>query len=375
MKKKLALTTLSVLALGILASCGQKTKESSVAETTVKAEEASAETEKATEKAEEAKADGKLSIVATSKDYQKLFDEFTKDTGIETELLSMSSGEVLSKLKAEGGTPTADLWFGGGIDAFMSAKDSGLLEKIDLDAVNDFASGYVDPDHYWYTKGITVVGFIVNDELLSTKNAEAPKTWDDLLNPAYKDEILMSNPAVSGTNYGAVNALLQKKGEEEGWKYFTALNENVKYYSKRGADPREKTAQGEVAIGITPMDKKTEKLATEQGCSLVYPADGIPYVPEGVAVFKGAGDAAAAKEFLNWLYNSDDHLKELAEIDGKDTIKVVLPKLTNLELSFDTGMLMKEDLSLFGSQRDSILSKWETLAGAKNETETEKESK
>ena len=49
------------------------------------------------------------------------------------------------------------------------------------------------------------------------------KTWDDLLNPAYKDEILMSNPAVSGTNYGAVNALLQKKGEEEGWKYFTAL--------------------------------------------------------------------------------------------------------------------------------------------------------
>ena len=371
MKKKLALTTLSVLALGILASCGQKTKESSVAETTVKAEEASAETEKATEKAEEAKADGKLSIVATSKDYQKLFDEFTKDTGIETELLSMSSGEVLSKLKAEGGTPTADLWFGGGIDAFMSAKDSGLLEKIDLDAANDFASGYVDPDHYWYTKGITVVGFIVNDELLSTKNAEAPKTWDDLLNPAYKDEILMSNPAVSGTNYGAVNALLQKKGEEEGWKYFTALNENVKYYSKRGADPREKTAQGEVAIGITPMDKKTEKLATEQGCSLVYPADG----PEGVAVFKGAGDAAAAKEFLNWLYNSEDHLKELAEIDGKDTIKVVLPKLTNLELSFDTGMLMKEDLSLFGSQRDSILSKWETLAGAKNETETEKESK
>jgi len=28
---------------------------------------------------------------------------------------------------------------------------------------------------------------------------------------------------------------------------------------------------------------------------------------------------------------------------------------------------MKEDLSLFGSQRDSILSKWETLAGSKNE--------
>ena len=28
---------------------------------------------------------------------------------------------------------------------------------------------------------------------------------------------------------------------------------------------------------------------------------------------------------------------------------------------------MKEDLSLFGAQRDSILEKWETLAGSKNE--------
>ena len=107
MKRKLALTTLSLLALGVLASCGQKTKESSVAATTAKAEESSAETEKATEKANESKAEGKLAIVATSEDYKKLFDEFTKDTGIETEMLSMSSGEVLSKLKAEGGTPTA----------------------------------------------------------------------------------------------------------------------------------------------------------------------------------------------------------------------------------------------------------------------------
>ena len=150
-------------------------------------------------------------------------------------------------------------------------------------------------------------------------------------------------------------------------KYFTALNENVKYYSKRGGDPREKTSQGEVAIGITPMDKKTEKLASEQNCSLVYPEDGIPYVPEGVAVFKGAANVEQAKAFLNWLYNSEEHLKELAEIDGKNTIKVVLPKLSGIELSFDTEKLMKEDLSLFGAQRDSILEKWETLAGSKNE--------
>jgi len=51
---------------------------------------------------------------------------------------------------------------------------------------------------------------------------------------------------------------------------------------------------------------------------------------------------------------------------------VVLPKLSGLDLSFDTNKLMKEDLSLFGSQRESILSKWETLTSAKTEKTEEK---
>ena len=41
----------------------------------------------------------------------------------------MSSGEVIARIEAEGGKPMADLWFGGGLDAFMAAKDKGLLEQ------------------------------------------------------------------------------------------------------------------------------------------------------------------------------------------------------------------------------------------------------
>mgnify|MGYP000040208848 CR=1 FL=1 len=71
---------------------------------------------------------------------RSLFDAFTADTGVKVECLSMSSGEVLSKLRAEGGTPSADLWFGGGIDAFMSAKDDGLLEPVTFDAAASSAT-------------------------------------------------------------------------------------------------------------------------------------------------------------------------------------------------------------------------------------------
>lgn len=97
---------------------------------------------------------GTMKVVATSESYVTLFDKFTEETGVEVELLSMSSGEVLSKLRAEGGTPSADLWFGGGIDAFMSAKDDGLLEQVNFDAAADLAAEYKDADNYWFSKAL-----------------------------------------------------------------------------------------------------------------------------------------------------------------------------------------------------------------------------
>lgn len=161
---------------------------------------------------------GTMKVVATGDVYGPLFDAFTADTGVEVECLSMSSGEVLSKLRAEGGTPSADLWFGGGIDAFMSAKDDGLLEPVTFDAAADLGDEYKDTEGYWYSKGITIVGFLLNNSLMEELGLTAPESWDDLTDSQYEGEIVMSNPAVSGTNYAVVNALLQAKGDQ-GWDY------------------------------------------------------------------------------------------------------------------------------------------------------------
>ena len=289
---------------------------------------------------------GTMKVVATGDVYGPLFDAFTADTGVEVECLSMSSGEVLSKLRAEGGTPSADLWFGGGIDAFMSAKDDGLLEPVTFDAA------------------ITIVGFLLNNSLMEELGLTAPESWDDLTDSQYEGEIVMSNPAVSGTNYAVVNALLQAKGDQ-GWDYFEALNNNIAYYGKRGSDPKNKVSSGEFAVGISYIDASIEQAAEENDLTIVYPSDGMPWVPEGVAVFKNAENVDAAKYFVEWLFSSDDHLRQLAEIEQKNGIKVIKPSIEDIELSYDPTLLMTEDLSLFGSQRTEILDRFEPLMGDK----------
>ena len=306
-----------------------------------------------------------LKALCTSESYKSLFDKFTEEVGAPVEFVSMSSGEVLSKLKAEGGKPAADLWFGGGIDSFMSAADSGLLERVDFDRASSFAKGFKSDDNYWFSKGATVVGFIVNHDILDEIGAEVPKSWADLTNEAYKDEIMMSSPAVSGTNYAAVAALLQTMGEEKGWAYLEALNENISFYTKRGSDPSTRVALGEAAVGITYIDNTLDDILADGTLEIVYPEEGIPYIPDGVAAFANADDAEDAKLFIEWLFSSDENMGALADIDKKTTMLLALPDIQGLSLDFDTSMLMDEDLTKFGSDREATLAKWDEVTNGK----------
>ena len=358
---------MALSATGCSGSTDETAAAASEAEETAAAQAEESSEAESSEAAEAPELSGTMKVVATSEDYVTLFDKFTEETGVKVELLSMSSGEVLSKLRAEGGTPSADLWFGGGIDAFMSAKDDGLLEQVNFDAAADLSPEYKDEEGYWYSKGITIVGFLVNEALTADLGIETPASWTDLLDESYQGEIVMSNPAVSGTNYAVVNALLQTMGEEEGWNYFEKLNNNIAYYGKRGSDPLNKVTSDEFAIGISYIDRGVEATIEGSDIAIVYPEDGIPWVPEGVAVFKNAENVDAAKYFVEWLFSSDDNLRMLAEIDKKDGIKLIKPSIEGIELGYDTAILMKEDLSLFGSEREAVLEKFETLMGDKAE--------
>ena len=301
-----------------------------------------------------------LNVVATSDSYVPLFDRFSELTGAKVEFLSMSSGEVITRTKAEG-KPMADLWFGGGLDAFMAAKEDGLLDSYKSEMTDKVPERFRDEEGYYTSKGLTVVGFIVNDQILEEKGLEAPKTWKDLAKEEYKGEIIMSNPAISGTNYAALKGLLDLYGEEEGWDLFEKINENIDFYSKRGKDPQEKTAQGEFAIGIIPVDKKAFDAARDNGLSVVYPEDGVSWVPEGVAVFKDSENADVAKAFEDFMLTKEAQ-KMIAEIDGKDTNQLIVEGAEGFDLGLPKDKLVDEDLSTFGTKRDEILNKFKEIA-------------
>ena len=59
---------------------------------------------------------------------KKLLDAFTKATGVETQMVFLSSGPALSRIEAEKANPQADVWFGGPATVFARGAAEGLLE-------------------------------------------------------------------------------------------------------------------------------------------------------------------------------------------------------------------------------------------------------
>lgn len=371
MRKKLAAASFAAFlaAVSLTACSGSKDAQTTAAQTEVQTE--AAETEAQEEKTEtEASADDRayegttLNVMLAYGGAEKSFDAFTEKTGIKVEYVEISTGKALAQMQAENGNTTADIWFGGGVDSYISAAELGYLEQYESPEAEAINADYRDKDGYWTGLALVPAGFLVNNDVLKEKGLEAPKTWEDLADPKYKDEIIMASPAISGTQYAILNGTLQAWGEEKGWEIWTAINDNVDFYAKGGGEPGPKVCAGEYGIGILAMTGGTFALEKEYQVTAVYPEDMIPWTPAPIAIFKNSENKDAAKVFVDY-YLSKEGQEALREADARVMARGDVDVPAEIG-TVDTTKLISQDVLLFGSERESLLEKWAELAGEKD---------
>ena len=308
-------------------------------------------------------AEGSLKVVAAYGGKEKIFQQFTKDTGIKVDFIDMSSGEVLSKLQAENGKPSADVWFGGGLDSFITAKNKGLLEKYISPEMAEVPLKYRDKDGYWSGVSLVLVGFMVNNEILADKKLDAPKTWADLTKPEYRDEVIMANPAISGTNYALVDNLIQELGEDKAWEYFEALNKNVPFLAKRGGEPPMKVTTGEFGVAVIPMSGEFILMEGKYPVTTIYPEDMIPWVPAGMAIFKNAENLPEAKKFVDWALSEKGQIA-IRDEDPRAMVRDGVKTPESIK-TIDMYKLINIDIDRLGNEREKVLNEWNKRFGNK----------
>jgi iron(III) transport system substrate-binding protein len=222
-----------------------------------------------------AKEDKVLSMYVAYGNPDMIAQAFEAKAGIKVELLTMSSGEVLTRLQAEKANPQTDVWFGGGSDAFIQAADESLIEAYDSPNRKNVLAAFRDEEGYWTGVSLVVVGFLVNEDRLNDKGLPLPQTWADLANPAYLDELMASNPNTSGTAYTTVSGILRVMGEDAGWTYLDQMYANIPYLEKSGSGPAQKALAGEYAIGIVPDPHNAPLENPDAPLVSVFPTDGV----------------------------------------------------------------------------------------------------
>src|SRR5439155_870924 len=130
--------------------------------------------------------------------------------GVDVRWLDMGSQEVYDRVRSERANPQADVWFGGPATIFARAAADSPLEPYRPSwaaAIEPHGRG---PGDRYFGVYETPVAIVYAERAL--KPEEAPRDWDDLLDPRWRGKILIRDPLASGTMRGG----LSNRGDRSG---------------------------------------------------------------------------------------------------------------------------------------------------------------
>ena len=276
---------------------------------------------------------------------------------IELKMARLSTGDISARFMAEKDNMQADVIWGIAATNVLIFKQAGLLEPYAPKGLNRVQPLFRDKDATpsWVGIDIFVSAFCFNTEVAKKKNLPKPESWADLTKTVYKGEIVMPNPASSGTGYLSVASILQRMKEAEGWQYLDALDKNMAEYTKSGSKPCKDAAAGERAIGVSFEYVALKMKKDGAPVEMVLPREGSGYEIEANALTRRGKNNAAAKQFLDWAI-SDEAMALYAKYFGA----VAVPGFPAPEgLPKDiTKVVYPNDFDWSAKNRDRILAEW-----------------
>lgn len=246
---------------------------------------------------------------------QKICNTFTqRHPGVTCELMRTGSERIFQRVMQEGkaNLAIADVVHTSDAAHFLDFKAKGMLQAYQPAGMEHIRADFKDPQGAFITLRGTPYVIAYNTRLV-TKD-QAPRRWEDLLDPKWRGKIAHGHPGYSGVVTTGMVGVLSKYG----WKYYEALAKNQPVLGQSAEDPPVKVAGGEGPVGVSGEYNFYKSKHKGNPVEVVFPEDLVPFVNSPVAILKRAPHPNAAKLFMDYLFG-----KEAQQIMADDGVTVV----------------------------------------------------
>ena len=303
------------------------------------------------------------------KAYQEGFNKAYPD--IEIKWVRDSTGVVTAKLLAEKGNPQADAVMGVAASSLALLDKQGMLEPYAPSGLAAIQAQYRDKKNppAWFGMDVWGATICFNTVEAAKKNIPKPETWKDLTKAVYKGQVVMPNPASSGTGFFDVTAWLALFGDDNGkgggWQFMDGLHENVAQYTHSGSKPCNMAGAGEFVLGISFEYRANTNKAKGAPIDLVFPKEGLGWDLEAFAIHKGTKKLDAAKKLADWA-SSKDAMMLYGKNFAITAVAGVAAPLANVPADYE-ARLVKMDCGWAAENRERILAEWTKRYDSKTE--------
>ncbi|WP_306028262.1 ABC transporter substrate-binding protein [Stappia sp. MMSF_3263] len=224
---------------------------------------------------------------------------------VDVNLLRLSTGDLAARIIAEKANPQHDVLWGFAVTSMVNPQILEGLEAYKPEGLDAIPARFRDPDGKWFAVTGYMAALCVNNERLKDKGLKMPTSWADLTDPSFKGEVVMPNPASSGTGYIQIDSLLQMMGEEKGWAFLDKLDKNVAQYIKSGSRPCNAASAGEYTVGASFGLRAVKNIEEGYPITLVVPSEGAGNELEANGLVAASKNKDAAKRFLDWTVSKE----------------------------------------------------------------------
>ena len=228
----------------------------------------------------------------------------TRNPGIDVRWLDMGSQDVYDRVRSEAANPQADVWYGGPQTIFARGAREGFLAPYRpawAEAVPPESRG---ADDLFFGSYRTAPVLVYNSK--AVKPGEAPRDWNDLLDPKWTGKILIRDPLASGTMRTVFGMILARSMAEtgspdRGFQWLRRLDGQTKEYLQQPALMIEKLNREEGLVTIWELTDLLWQRHRGSPLAFRFPASGTPVIDDSIGLVKGAPHPEEAKQFIDFV--------------------------------------------------------------------------